>query len=162
FQRHRDRGLDVASARRWPLLARPELRAGRAGGIAATPEAAQNLAQEIVAGKTFGAAAPAAGRPAEVPRAAAGAAEGARIEAFDALEARLAVRADLAAVELAALVLVADDLVGGVGLVELLVGLGVRGVLVGVVLLGELAESLLDLRVARVPADSEHLVGVTH
>ena len=46
-------------------------------------------------------------------------------EALKALETRLAVGANLAAVELGALLLVADDLVGGVGFVEALLGLRV-------------------------------------
>ena len=78
------------------------------------------------------------------PGAAASAAE-----ALEALEARLALGIDLAAVELRALVRVAEDLVGRVRLRELVLGLGVVRVAVRVIGLGELAERLLDLRFAR-------------
>ena len=61
-------------------------------------------------------------------------------EPFEALEARLALGVDLAAVECLALVVVADDLVGGVQLGEARGRLGVVLVGVGMQLLGELAD----------------------
>ena len=61
-------------------------------------------------------------------------------EAFEALEARLAFGVDLAAVEGLALVVVADDLVGGVELGEARGRLRVVLVGVGMQFLGELAD----------------------
>ena len=55
---------------------------------------------------------------------------------------------------------VGEDLVGLGGLLELLLGLGVVGVDVGVQLARELAEGLLDLLLGGVALDAEHLVGV--
>ena len=59
--------------------------------------------------------------------------------AFEALEARLALGVDLAAVEGLALLVVADDLVGGIELGEARGRLGIVLVGVGMQLLGELA-----------------------
>jgi len=59
-----------------------------------------------------------------------------------------------------ALVGVGKDLVGLGGLLELLLGLRVVVVDVGVQLAGELAERLLDLGLVGVAANAEHLVGV--
>ena len=56
---------------------------------------------------------------------------------------------------------VTDDLVCVIGLGEALLGLWVFA-LVGVVLLGKLAECLFDIRTARLAVDAEHLIGVTH
>src|SRR6478735_263566 len=64
-------------------------------------------------------------------------AAGAVRKALEALELRLALRVDLAAVELGALRHFAQDLVGGVDLGEAVLRLGVVLVAVGVVLLGE-------------------------
>ena len=72
-----------------------------------------------------------------------------RAEAFEALEARLALGVDLAAVEGLALVVLAQDFVGGVELGEARGGVLVVLVGVGVQLLGELAEGALDVRGAR-------------
>ena len=66
------------------------------------------------------------------PRAARPAAK-----AFKALEARLALRVDLAAIEFSALLLVAKNFVGGVDLGELRLRALVALMTVGVVLLGE-------------------------
>ena len=59
-----------------------------------------------------------------------------------------------------AAILVAEDLVGLGGLLELLLGVGVVLVDVGVQLAGELAEGLLDLGLVGVAGDAEDLVGV--
>ena len=77
-------------------------------------------------------------------------------------EARLALGVDLAAVELAALGRVAEDLVGGVDLGEGFLRLGVVAVLVGVVLLRQPPERLLDVVGTRRLADAENVVGVAH
>ena len=55
---------------------------------------------------------------------------------------------------------VGEDLVGLGRLLELLLGLGVVVVDVGVQFAGEAAEGLLDLGLAGVAADAEHLVVV--
>src|SRR5690606_22502575 len=65
--------------------------------------------------------------------------------ALEAGETLLAGCVDLAAVELAALFLVADDLVGLVDLGEAVLGLGIVRVLVRMVFLSELAERGLDV-----------------
>ena len=102
-----------------------------------------------------------AGGPAETAGSGARPARAALAEAFEALETRLAVSADFAAVELLALVRVADNLIGVVDFGEILFRLRVF-VLVGMVVLGELAERLLDLRLARLATDTKDLIGVTH
>ena len=79
-----------------------------------------------------------------------------------ALEARLAVGVDLAAVELLALVLVADDLVGRVDFGKARSGLRIVLVAVGVMLLGELAIGALDRRSAGAPRHPQDLIGVAH
>src|SRR5207237_3117673 len=79
-------------------------------------------------------------------------------ESFKALEARLALGVDLAAVERLALVLVADDLVGAVQLGELVRRLRILLVGVRVQLLGELALGLLDVARARRPPHAQHLI----
>src|SRR4051812_24447833 len=82
-------------------------------------------------------------------------------ESLEALEARLAVRADLAAVELLALVGIADDLVRTVELGEFI---GRLRILAGirVQLLRQLAIRLLDVFRARRLGHPQHLIGVTH
>ena len=84
------------------------------------------------------------------------------LETLKALEARLAFGVDLAAVELAALLLVAEDLVGGVDLGEFRLRLGVVGAPVRVVLLGEFPVGALDLRLAGGTGDPEHVIGIAH
>ena len=94
---------------------------------------------------------------ARLPPEPAGAA---RAEALET--ARLAVGADLAAIELAALFRVADDLVGRIDLGELLLRLGIVLVLVGMVFLGEFAEGLLDLIRARALGNTQYVVRISH
>src|SRR4029077_8168445 len=79
-----------------------------------------------------------------------------------ALEARLAIGADLAAIELLALVLVADDLVGRIDLGEALGGLGIILVAVGMMLLGQLAIGALDRGSVSAPRHPQDLIGVAH
>src|SRR5690606_25597323 len=83
-------------------------------------------------------------------------------EPVEAMEARLALRVDLAAVELGALLLVAENFIGGIDLGKLLLGLGIILVLVGMIGLGELAERLLDVRVARRSGTTENAVWIAH
>src|SRR5262249_21360267 len=124
---------------------------------AAAP-AAERLLEQLLEAAHAGASTSAAARaleairpPAEGLEAALGAAEAAArpaagAEAFEALEARLAFGVDLAAVKSLALVLLAQDLVGGVELGEAGGGLGVVLVGVRMQLLGLLPERTLDLR----------------
>ena len=72
------------------------------------------------------------------PGAAAG------TEAFKPLKSRLALGVDLAAVEGAALLLVADDLISRTHLSEFFLRLGI-GALIRMIFFGELAKRLLDL-----------------
>jgi hypothetical protein len=74
---------------------------------------------------------------------------------------RLAVGVDLAPVVLLALLGVADDVVGGGNLLELLLGgVAVGRVQVGMQLLGELAVDAANLLVGRIARHAQHLVGV--
>src|SRR3712207_237741 len=83
-------------------------------------------------------------------------------ESLEALEARLALAVDLAAVELGALGRVAQNLVGGVDLGELVLRLGVVLVAVGVIGLGELTVGLLDLRFRGGAGDAEDVIRIAH
>ena len=73
-----------------------------------------------------------------------------RRRALETLETRLALGVDLAAIEGRAVLLVADDLIGLVGRGEASLAFGIVGILVRVVLLGELAVSRLDVLGRRV------------
>jgi hypothetical protein len=86
----------------------------------------------------------------------------ARVAAGKALKARLALGIDLAAVELLALVLVADDLVGRIDLGKTVRSLRIVLVAVGVMLLGELAIGALDRRSTGAPRHPQDLIGVAH
>ena len=67
---------------------------------------------------------------------------------------------ELSGVVLLALVRVADDVEGRADALELLLGGLVARIGVGMVLLGELAERLAELVVARAPGNAKFLVGV--
>src|SRR5690606_13762601 len=95
-------------------------------------------------------------------RAAEGGKGVAMSAALEAGEARLAGGVDLAAVELAALFLVADDLIGLVDLGEEVLGLGIVRILVRVVFLRELAERGLDVLVGRVLRNAQDVIGIAH
>src|ERR1700676_201726 len=82
--------------------------------------------------------------------------------AREALEARLALRGDFAAIELLALVLVADDLVGRVQFGKARRGFRIVLVGIGVMLLGKLAIGALDRRSAGTPRHPQDLIGVAH
>ena len=84
------------------------------------------------------------------------------VAAGKALEARLALGVDFAAVELLALVLVADDLVGRIDLGKPRRGFRIVLVVVGVMLLGKLAIGALDRRRAGAPRHPQDLIGVAH
>src|SRR6185436_1665015 len=85
-----------------------------------------------------------------------------RVAAGKTLEARLSLGVDLAAVELLALVLVADDLVGRIDLRKARSRLRIVLVAIGVMLLGELAVGTLDRRSAGAPRHPQDLIGVAH
>jgi len=83
-------------------------------------------------------------------------------DTLEAREARLAFGVDLAAIEGLALLVVADDLIGGVQLRKArrrfrIVLIGVR-----VQLLGELTEGAFDLRFVRGLRNPQDLIGVAH
>ena len=82
--------------------------------------------------------------------------------AFKALEARLALAVDLAAVEGRAALLVAHDLIGLIGRGETILGLGIVGILVRMMLLGELAVSRLYVLGRGVLGNAQHLIGIAH
>jgi hypothetical protein len=81
---------------------------------------------------------------------------------FEAVEQGLAVRADLAAVESSAVLLVADDLVGLVNSRETVLGLGVMRILVRMMLLGQLAERRFYVLCRGVLRNAQHVVGILH
>src|ERR1019366_6522358 len=83
-------------------------------------------------------------------------------EAFEALEARLALGIDLAGIERLSLVLVADDLIGRVELGKVRCRLGIVLVGVRMQLFCKLPEGALDLRGAGVARHPKDLIGVTH
>ena len=85
-----------------------------------------------------------------------------RTEAFETLEARLALRIDLAAVERLALVVVADDLVGGIELGKARCRLRIVLVGVGVQFLREPPIGAFDVRLVRTLGNPQHVVGVAH
>ena len=124
---------------------------------------AEDLAEDVVGVEAGGAELEMAGaRPAALLAAEAGervAAAGARPEL---LESRLARGVDLAAVEGLALLLVAEDLVGLVGLRKALLGLRIVRVLVRMKLLGQLAEGRLYVLVRGRLGNAQHVVGITH
>src|SRR6201999_1470549 len=77
-------------------------------------------------------------------------------------ETRLTVGVDLAAVELLALVLVAQDLVSRIDLGKTLRCLRIVLVAVRVMLLGKLAIGALDCRSIGAPRHPQDLIGVAH
>ena len=92
----------------------------------------------------------------------AGAARAATAAAREALETDLAVGIDLAAVELLALFLVAEDFIGRVHFRKPLGGFRIVLVGVGMMLLGELAKGTLDRRSTGAPLHPQDLIGVAH
>ncbi len=98
-------------------------------------------------------------RPAGSARTAAEAAAWAATHALEPLEARLAFRIDLAAVELPALILVAEDFIRLIELGKAFLRLGVLGVAVGVKLLGALAEGLFHGLFIRAFRHAENVIG---
>ena len=112
------------------------------------PGTAEHAVEDILKARPASAARTAAGAEAVGLEATSSTGAAARVAAGKTLEARLAVGVDLAAIELLALVLVADDLVGRVDLGKARSRLRIVLVVVRVVLLGELAIGTLDRRSA--------------
>src|SRR5262249_62427481 len=136
-----------------------------AGGRAAAGGAAEHALEDVLEAAEPGAAAAGAAEAAgkdrlEIlrPKTAAGLAA----ESLEAVEARLAVGTDLAAVERLALAVVAQDLVGAVELAEALRRLRIAFVGVRVQLLGELAIGALDGRRIGRPRHPQYVIGVAH
>jgi len=100
--------------------------------------------------------------PAALPRACARAAAPGVAKTFEAGVARLALRIDLAAVELRALVRVAQNLIGAVELGELLLRLRVGGVLVRMQFLGEAPIGFLDVLGRGRLGHAKNRVGIAH
>ena len=76
--------------------------------------------------------------------------------------ARLALGVDFAAVELGALLLVAENLISGVGFGKPVLGLGIIRMLVGMMQFGELAKRFFHIRVGSVLGDAENLIRIAH
>ena len=85
----------------------------------------------------------------------------AKTETVELGRPRLALRVDLAAVEGLALLVVAEDFVGGPDFGEALLGFRFLA-LVGMVLLGELAKRGFDFRPARSLRNAKNVIGITH
>src|SRR5215207_5004924 len=132
-----------------------------AAGTSAPGRAAEHAVEDILKTCPARAAGTAAGAEAGF-EAARSTGAAARVAAGKTLEAWLALGVDLAAVELLALVLVADDLVGGIDLGKARSRLRIVLVVVRVMLLGELAIGTLDRRSAGAPRHPQDLIGVTH
>lgn len=160
FQRHRhgDAEIEIERDRTTVELKGAAARAGpRAASRGSTEHAVENVlktATTEAAGTTTGTEG--MGLEAATRRSPTRAAAG------KTLEARLALSVDLATIELFALVLVADDLVGRVQFGEARRGFRIVLVGIGVVLLGELAIGTLDRRSAGAPRHPQDLIGVAH
>ena len=138
-------------------LGRGAAEAAATAKAAAAP--AKHLAQDVVQVDTVELGAGAAEAVLRA-RPAATTAETAAVERVIAARGVTPIGVDLAAVELLALVLVADQVEGGGDAFELLLGGLVALVLVGVVLFGQLAEGATDLVRAGRARHAEFLIGV--
>src|SRR5439155_2199003 len=134
----------------------------RATAAATGAAAAEHAVEDLLKAAACARAGAAAAGAERIGLEAAGAGAAARVAAAKTLEAGLAVGVDLAAVELLALVLVAQNLVGRIDLGKARRSLRIALVAVGVMLLGELAESGLDGRSAGAPRHPQDLIGVAH
>jgi hypothetical protein len=159
LERNGQRGIDVEVD---PDAAGVEFELIAAAARTAAGRAAEHAVEDVLEAAAAGPASGAAARVEGVGLEAARSGAAARVAAAKALEARLALGIDLAAVELLALVLVAEDLVRRVELGKALGGLRIALVAVGVMLLGGLAKSALDGRSAGAPRHPQDLIGVAH
>src|SRR5215218_6593774 len=155
FQRHRHGDVEIEIE---ADTAGIEFKRAAAAGALPTGRATEHAVEDVLEAAGAGAAAAAEGVGFEASRPGAPA----RAAARKTLKARLALGVDLAAVELLAPVLAADDLVGRVDLGKPLRGLRITLVVVGVMLLGELAIGTLDRRSAGAPRHPQDLIGVAH
>src|SRR5712672_632700 len=161
FQRHRHRDAQI-EIERDPAGVELEGSAASAGPCAARRGAAEHAVEDVL--ETAAAAAGKAARAGAAGTECVGlkTAPSARVAAGKTLEARLAIGVDFAAVELLALVLVADDLVGRIDLGEPRRSFRIVLVVVGVMFLGKLAIGALDRRRAGAPRHPQDLIGVAH
>src|SRR5260370_14568025 len=140
-------------------------RAAPASLCAATAGAsgsAEHAVENVFKATAAYAAGTAAGAEAIAFEPAAGRGAAARVAAGKALKARLALGVDFAAIELLALVLVADDLVRRIHLRTRRGSLRLVLVVVGVMFLGELAIGALDCRSAAAPRPPQTLLASPH
>ena len=173
-QRHGQRRADVGSGRH--VLG---LETGAAGTPAPATSTTEGLAQNVLEPAETPAARRGAGTAAPCPAGKALRAEveslefGVRTEAarmrppalaesFKPLEARLAFGVDFAAVERLALVVVAQNLVGGVDLGKAPRRLGIVLVGVGMQFFGQAPESALDVGCIGLAINAQHFIGITH
>src|SRR5664279_3202914 len=162
FQRHRHGNAEIEIERD---PARIELEGiARAGPRTAHAAAAEHAVEDVLEAATAKAArtGAAGAEGAGFKSAAGGGPARPRIATGKTLEARLALGVDFAAIELLALVLVADDLVGRVQLGKARLGFRIVLVGIGVMLLGKLAIGALDRRSAGAPRHPQDLIGVAH
>src|SRR6516164_1265671 len=164
FQRrgHRDVEIEVeADAAGFKLEGIAAARATACAGGSAAEHAVQDVLKTAGTAAAGGKAAAGTGAEGEALEAA-GTRAAARTAAGKTGEARLALGVDLAAVELLALVLVAQNLVGGIDLGESRRRLRVVLVRVGMVFLRKLAIGALDRRSVGAPRHPQDLIGVAH
>src|SRR5262245_5404568 len=158
-QRDGDLNPDILAAAARGEILELEIRASAARMLA--EHALENVVDAAKAAGPAGRAA-SVGPPGERLEPLEAATRMARMGALEAMETRLALGIDLAAVEGLALRLVTEDFVGGIELGKLHRRLGVVLVGVGMKLLGQLAVGLLDVVLARRPRHPQNLVGVSH
>ena len=166
-QRHRHFGLHVGADAE---ILRLESRPGAAAGAAS-----ESFLEDVLETAEAAAAAAAPGGAGEALRAeievfeirvgtepGAAARLGPRPTAAEALEARLALGVDLAAIERLALVFVAEQLIRGIQLGKARRRLWIVLVGVGMQFFCKLAIGAFDIARARLAIDAQDLIGITH
>jgi hypothetical protein len=164
FQRHRHGDVEIEIDRQ---AAGIELEGGAAAPRPRTAPrcgAAKHAVEDVLepTAAASESAGPSAAGAEGVGLESAGATTRSRIAARKALEAWLAFGVDLAAIELLALCLIADDFIGGVQLGKTRGRFRIVLVGVGVMFLGKLAIGALDRRSAGAPRHPQDLIGVAH
>src|SRR6185437_2746214 len=161
LQRHRHGDVDVQVE---PDAAGLELERARPPGSAARAAAGigEHAVEDVLEPAATHAARSATGAERIALETTGTTGTAARTATGKAGEARLALGVDLAAVELLALVLVAEDFIGGVDFSEALGRLRIILVAVRVMFLGELAIGALDRRSIGAPRHPQDLIGVAH
>src|SRR6185436_17566291 len=163
FQRHRHRDIQIeieADPAGVEFKGPATTRTSAPGST--TEHAVEDILKACSARAGTAAGAEAVGLEAARPTGAAARVAAGKAATRKTLESRLALGVDLAAIELLALVLVADDLVGGIDLGKACSRLRIVLGVVGVMLLGELAIGTLDRRSAGAPRHPQDLIGVAH